>query len=129
MSSICTGVGIKTTDEVNNIEDCDGEFNLRSSKCDIKFSNNDTYDSLSSRCKSCRSLCIKFKNKFNAPAKNISKFSRIDSISTNPVKSNIEICKLRKENDNLRRKMARLVNAQRLKKIGQTIDNISNASL
>ena len=30
MSSIFTGVGIKTTDEENIIEDCDGEFNLRS---------------------------------------------------------------------------------------------------
>ena len=132
MSSIFTGVGIKTTDGVNIIEDCDGEFNLRSSECDVHFSNNDIYDSLSLRCKSCRSLCIKFKNKLNRltpPAENISKFSRIDSISKNPVKSNIEICRLRKENVNLRRKMARLVNAQKLKEVSQTIDNVSDTSL
>ena len=132
MSSIFTGVGIKTTDGVNIIEDCDGEFNLRSSKCDVHFSNNDTYDSLSSRCKSCRSLCMKFKNKLTRltpPAEHVSKFSRIDSISTNPVKSSIEICRLRKLNVNLRRKMARLVNTQRRKKDGQTVDNVSDASL
>ena len=49
MSSIFTGVGIKTTDGVNIIEDCYGKFNLRSSKCDVHFSNNDTYDSLKLR--------------------------------------------------------------------------------
>ena len=58
MSSIFTGVGIKTTDGVNIIEDCDGEFNLKSSKCDVHFSNNDIYDSLSPRCKLYRSLCL-----------------------------------------------------------------------
>ena len=65
------------------------------------------------------------KNKLNSltsPDLNISKFSRINSISTNPVKSNIGICRLRKQNAKLRRKMARLMNAQRLKKEGQTID-------
>ena len=30
MSSIFTGIGIKTTDAVNIIEKCDDEFNLRS---------------------------------------------------------------------------------------------------
>ena len=125
MSSIFTGVGIKTTDGVNIIEDCDGEFNLRSSKCDVHFSNNDTYDSLSPRCKSYRSLCLKMRiklSKLTPPSSDITKFSRIDLISTNPVKSNIEICRLRKQNAKLRRKRASLMNAQRLKKEGQTID-------
>ena len=58
MSSIFTGVSINTTDWVNIIEDCDGEFNLKSSKCDAHFSNNDIYDSLSPRCKLYRSLCL-----------------------------------------------------------------------
>ena len=132
MSSIFTGVGIKTTDGVNIIEDCNGEFNLRSSKCDVHFSNNDTYDSLSPRCKSCRSLCLKMRmklSKLTPPSSDISKFSRIDLISTNPVKSNIEICRLRKQNAKLRRKMARLMNAQKLKKEGQTVDNVLDASL
>ena len=97
MSSIFTGVGIKTTDGVNIIEDCDGEFNLRSSKCDVHFSNNDTHDSLSPRCKSYRSLCLKMRiklSKLTPPSSNISKFSRIDSISANTLNSNIEICRL-----------------------------------
>ena len=38
------------------------------------------------------------------PSSNISKFSKIYSISANPVKSNIEICRLRKQNVNIRRK-------------------------
>ena len=107
MSSIFTGVGIKTTDGVNIIEDCDGEFNLKSSKCDAHFSNNDIYDSLSPRCKLYRSLCLQMRNKLNKltlPSFNIYKFSRIDSISANPVKSNIEICRLRKQNVNLNEK-------------------------
>ena len=68
-------------------------------------------------------------NKLTPPSSNISKFSRIYLISTNPVKSNIEICRLRKQNAKLRRKMASLMNAQRLKKEGQTIDNVLDASL
>ena len=113
MSSIFTGVGIKTTDGINIIEDYDDEFNLRSLKCDVHFSNNDTYDSLSPRFKSCRSLCLKMRNKFNKftpHSSNISQFSRIDSTSVNPFKSNIEFCRLRKQNINLRRKMTRLMN-------------------
>ena len=132
MSSIFTGIGIKTIDGVSIIEDSDGVFNVRSSKCDVHFPNNDMYDTLSPRCKSCRLLSVKMKKKLSKltpPSSNISKFSRIDSISTNPVKSNIEICRLRKQNAKLRRKMARLMNAQRLKKEGQTIDNVSDASL
>ena len=52
MSSIFTGIGIKTIDGVRIIEDSDGVFNLRSSKCDVHFPNNDMYDTLSTRCKS-----------------------------------------------------------------------------
>ena len=72
------------------------------------------------------------KNKLNSltsPDLNISKFSRINSISTNRVKSNIEICRLHNLTINLRRKIARLMNDQRLRKVGQVIDNISDASL
>ena len=114
------------------IEDSDGVFNVRSSKCDVHFPNNDMYDTLSPRCKSCRLLSEKMKKKLSKltpPSSDISKFSRIDLISTNPVKSNLEICRLRKQNDKLRRKRASLMNAQRLKKEGQTIDNVLDASL
>ena len=114
------------------IEDSDGVFNLRSSKCDVYFSNNDIYATLSPSCKSCRFLSMKMKKKLNSltsPSSNISKFSRIDSISANPVKSNIESYRLRQQIVNLRRKMARLANTQRLKKEGQTINNVSDASL
>ena len=93
---------------------------------------NDTYDTLTSRCKSRRSLCIKMKNKLNSltpPDLNISKLSRINSISTNREKCNIEICRLHNLNINLRRKIARLMNIQRFRKIGQVIVNISDASL
>ena len=41
MSSIYTGIGIKTIDGENITEDSDGVFNLRSLKCDVHFSNND----------------------------------------------------------------------------------------
>ena len=61
MSSIFTGIGIKTIDGVSIIEDSDGIFNLRSSKCDVHFSNNDIYDTLIPRCKSCRFLSMKLK--------------------------------------------------------------------
>ena len=77
MSSMFTGIGIKTIDGVNIIEDTDGG------------SNNDIYDTLSPRYKSCRFLSMKMKKKVNnltPPSSNISKFSRIDSISVNPVK-------------------------------------------
>ena len=47
MSSIFTGIGIKTIDGVSIIEDSDSIVNLRSSKCDVPFSNNDIYDTLS----------------------------------------------------------------------------------
>ena len=101
------------------IEDSDGVFNLRSSKCDVYFSNNDIYTTLSPSCKSCRFLSMKMKKKLNSltpPTSNISKFSRNDPISANPVKSNIESCRLRQQIVNLRRKMARLANTQRIKR-------------
>ena len=66
-------------------------------------------------------------NKFNyltPPTLNSSIFSRIDSISTNPVKSNIEICRLRNLNVNLRRKGVRSMNDQKLKKVGQATDDV-----
>ena len=100
MSSMFTGIGIKTIDGVNIIEDTDGVFNLRTSKYDVHFSNNDIYDTLNPRYKSCRFLSMKMKKKVNnltPPSSNISKFSRIDSISANPVTSNIEIWRLRKK--------------------------------
>ena len=69
------------------------------------------------------------KNKLNSltlPDLNISKNN---SISTNRVKSNIEICRLHNLNINLRRNIERLMNDQRLRKVGQVIDNISDVSL
>ena len=53
MSSIFKGIVIKTIDGVSIIEDSDGVFTLRSTKCDVHFPNNDLYDTLSPRCKSC----------------------------------------------------------------------------
>ena len=61
ISTIFTEIGIKTIDGINIIEDSDGVLNLRSLKCYVYFSNNNTYDTLRSRCKSCQSLCIMMK--------------------------------------------------------------------
>ena len=99
MSSIFTGIVIKTIDWVSIIEGSDGVFNLRSSKCDLCFSYNNIYDTLIPRCKSYQFLSMEMKKKLNSlkpPSFNISKLSRIDSISAKPVKSNIEIFRLRK---------------------------------
>ena len=79
MSSIFTGIGIKTIDGVSIIENSDDVFNLRSSKCDIHFSNNDIYDTLSPLY---RFLSMKMKKKLKSltlSSSNISKSSRIDS--------------------------------------------------
>ena len=84
-----------------------------SSNCDVYFSNNNTYDSLNSRCKECRLLVKKVTNKLNnlaPPIVNGSKFKNINIISRNPVKSNQNIHRLRSLNVTLRRKIARLVN-------------------
>ena len=100
MSSMFTGIVIKTIDGVSIIEDTGGVLNLRTSTYDVHFSNKDIYDTLSPRYKSCRFLSMKMKKKLNnltPPSSNISKFSKIDSISANPVKSNIKICRLRKK--------------------------------
>ena len=65
MSTIFMGIGINTIDGVSIIEDSDGVFNLRSSKCDVHFPNNDMYDKLSPRYKSCQFLNVKMKKNLN----------------------------------------------------------------
>ena len=107
-------------------------FFLMSSNCDVYFSNNNTYDSLNSRCKECRLLVKKVTNKLNdlaPPIVNGLKFKNINIISRNPVKSNQNIHRLRSLNVTLRRKIVRLVNNRILKKVCQVIDNVSDASL
>ena len=69
------------------------------------------------------------KNKLNSLTPPDLNISKNNSISTNRVKSNIEICRLHNLNINLRRNIERLMNDQRLRKVGQVIDNISDVSL
>ena len=81
MSSIFTGIGIKTIDRIHSIEVSDDNYNQRSSSCDVHFSNNGSYDTLSSLCKLCRSLSVNMRKSLNyltPPTINISTFSRID---------------------------------------------------
>ena len=105
MSSIFTGICIKTINGINIIEVSEDIFNLRSSNWDVNFSNNDTYNTLRSLCKAFQSLSTRIRKKLNyltTPVINISKYSRIYSISTNPIKYNIRIFRLRNVNANLR---------------------------
>ena len=89
---------------------------------DVQLSNNNTNDALISRCKECRSLVQKSANKLNNLALSIvnsSKFQNINIISGNSVKATHKNYRLRTLNVNLKGKMTRLKNKQRLKKLGQ----------
>ena len=111
----------KKIDGVNIIQINKHTFILRSWTYDIHFSNNNTYDTSIAPCKGYRSLVKKVTNKLNnlvPPFVNGSKFENISIISRNSIKGNHEIFRLRNLNINLRRKITRLSNEERLKKLG-----------
>lgn len=60
---------------------------------------------------------------------NLSKCTNLNILSTNLVKANYKICRLRNLNVKLRRKMTRLKNDSKLKKLCETINNFSNTKL
>ena len=96
-------------------------FNQRSSKCKMSFVIN-----VSSHCKHCRLHIKKFYNiihRSSPPTTNHSKYTRIYVIAKNPVSADFEIRNIRNVNFNLRRKVTRIKNKERLERFGQITCN------
>ena len=127
MKSIFSGTGIITNDGVKIISRGGNNFNLRSSKCEMSFVSN-----VSSRCKHCRPHIKKVYNiihRSSPPTTNHSKYTKINIIAKNPVSADFEIRNIRNVNFNLRRKVTRIKNKERLERFGQTTCNEDDKNL
>ena len=121
MKSVFSETGIITDDGVKIISRGGNNFNQRSSKCKMSFVIN-----VSSRCKHCRLHIKKFYNiihRSSPPTTNHSKYTRIYVIAKNPVSADFEIRNIRNVNFNLRRKVTRIKNKERLERFGQITCN------
>ena len=87
---------------------------------------------VSSRCKHCRPHIKKFYNTINRsspPTTNHSKYTNINVIAKNPVSADFEMRNIRNVNFNLRRKVTRIKNKERLERVGQTTCNEEDTNL